>query len=87
MKPTIKQLIANIESAQEELENAILDKMDQIARRLGLTEMCVSSNFNSWICEDKEIDSEQLCRLEGLYREYVNYAGFEAIWSPERGWY
>jgi hypothetical protein len=80
--------VAEVQRAQEALEKAILARMDEIARQLGLSEIVVGIYGTSYLCNDgdEEMESEALDEVEQLYLDHIHSGGFLGLWTPEKGW-
>ena len=71
---------------QEALEKAIFDRMDEVARNVGLTEIVITAYGNSYKRGYKEVSNKGLDELDDLYCEHIHAGGFEALWTSEKGW-
>lgn len=80
------QLVDAVDNAQEALSVHIYAEMDAITRKLQLTEMIFTHFNNHYEVGGDSVDSEELDDLEELFRRWVWDGGFEASWTPEKGW-
>jgi hypothetical protein len=78
--------VAHVQNAQARLEKAILARMDVIARQMHLDEIVITHLGNGYKRGDGEVVSKQLDELDDLYCDHVHPGGFEACWTPEKGW-
>lgn len=75
-----------LDKTRTALENAILERMDEVARNVGLTEIVITHYGNSYKRGYKEVSNKGLDELDDLYCEHVHAGGFEACWTTEKGW-
>lgn len=84
---TIQRKLKALEKAKDEILQAIMDKMEAVARRRNLDEVSILPYGNIYYRRGKEVPCKEIDRLDGLYLDYVHSGGFEALWSKEKGWY
>jgi hypothetical protein len=78
--------VTKVERAQVALEKAILDRMDTIARQMHLDKIIITHLGNAYKRGGTSVKSKQLDELDDLYGDHVHAGGFEAVWTPEKGW-
>jgi hypothetical protein len=82
----MQRRVAKVQNAQAALEKAIFDRMDVLARRMHLEQIVITHLGNAYHRGDGEVASKQLDELDDLYGDHVHAGGFEACWTPEKGW-
>ena len=82
----LKHLIKQKDDAVQQLEDGILAKMDEVARRMKLDEMWITGYGNTFKRNGKEVNSKTLEKLDEMYCDHVSAGGFEAYWCKEKGW-
>lgn len=83
----IKRLIAALDKTRDALERAILDRMDEVARNAKLDDVGIMHCGNVYRRKGKEVSNQGLDELDDLYCEHIHPQGFEALWTPEKGWH
>ena len=86
MTQQITNLCNQIQSAKDALSRAIFAEMDTVARRHHLDSMCFGLG-TTLIRKGEEIQLKQIEKLDDVYSDYVNDGGFQALWTPDKGWY
>jgi len=87
MNRNITTLVEEVEIAQERLEEAIFNRMDEIAREEDLDTMCFTHFGNSYTRNYEGVHLPELDNLEDIYLNNIHEGGFEAVWQAhEGGW-
>jgi hypothetical protein len=79
--------VAKVQNAQAALDKAIFDRMDVLARRMHLEQIVITHLGNAYRRGGEEVECAQLDELDELYIDNVHAGGFEACWTPEKGWH
>jgi hypothetical protein len=80
------KFINKLQKSKNDLEKAIMDKMDKIARKHRLDSMSMAVYSTSLKRNGKEIQLQSITKLEELYCEHIHSGGFQALWLPGKGW-
>lgn len=75
-----------LKKAEIALENAILDRMAEVAIKKGITEMVFYFD-STYYKGGKKVNCKELDKLENVYIEEINDRGFIARWTVENGWH
>jgi len=85
MTKKLKKLQSNILLATMELEQAIYDEIDKVARKHKLDEM---SFFYTTLLKrnGKEVSVQEITKLDYFFCDNICKGGFLALWTKEKGW-
>jgi hypothetical protein len=82
---TINAAKRNLKKAKDALEDAILDKMAEVATKKGLTKM-VFYFYSTYYKGDEVVECPAIDKIEQIYLDEINDHGFIAQWTKEKGW-
>ena len=85
---SVRRRVQAVTAAQESLERAIMDAIDNEAARLELDEVVFTGFSNGAYKDGEELDKfpPTLEALDDCYLEHINPGGFQALWNSEEGW-
>ena len=82
----LEQLKQGVIDAKYALEMEIFAAMDRVARANNVDKM--NFGLSTFLFrKGKEVEVEAITKLDEMYCDYINRAGFQALWSAEEGWY
>lgn len=87
MSKAIRALIQRKKAIEGQLESAILDEMERVAKRKKLTRVAFLTFRNIyWRGTGNEVAVPELDKLEKLYCTVIHSGGLQALWTSEKGW-
>lgn len=83
----VHQKIRALENAKAAATQAIMDKMEKVARRRNLDEFSILPYGNIFYRRGKEVKCPEIQRLDNIFLDNIHSGGFEALWDKEKGWW
>ena len=82
----IGKAMQTIVAAKNVLECLVFAEMDRVARKYKLSGISMLHTGTIYKKGDREVPCVAIDRLESLLLTHVHCGGFEALWTPEKGW-